>query len=568
MRGLRRIFRRASKERGAWSIASGSASTRRSGWRRAGTVMLVVLLVMVLSAGAAVGVLWWRGEASLDRISVRGLADSVAGRVNPDRLGATEAETSGDGEGGQAFDEEMTTAGEGAGTADLRQPFTVLVTGIDGDTSGLTSEERARVALGGDREGQRPDTIILVRVEPATDQVAMLSLPRDLLVRRCDGSLGKINGAYNIGVESGTGGPSCLVQTVTRHTGIAIQHYAEVSFAGFIDVVEAVGGVRMYIPDRLVAPKAKLDLQPGCQVLDGPTALAYVRGRNPIGNDFARMARQQVFAEELLEEVTSAGTLANPLRLYRLVESAAGAVDVSDNLGLTDMRQIAESLGNLDSDRLATVSITGAITVREDLGGASVVEEDRSQTTAIYRAFRQGQLTEGLPTAEPSATEAEPTPTPAPTTPIVAAEDVPLLRVLNGVGTAGLASEARQLLQERGFAVGEVADARFRHTRSVVQYGAGMESEAETVAQALGGIPTRERFDLRGAGSPEGGQVWVVIGDDLEALDAPDVRGTPPPSEDPSAAASEGASAGATPTPVPTDPDPRYLGVPTDEESC
>lgn len=514
-------------------------------------VALVIVLVLLLSAGAAVGLLWWRGEASLDRLSVEGLTDRVTGRDSVDR---------GDGPI-QSPDPGASEAPSGEPPVpELSEPFTVLVTGVDGDVSNLTPEERRRVALGGEREGDRPDTIILLRVDPAADQVAMLSLPRDLLVRRCDGSLGKINGSYFIGEQTGGAGPSCLVQTITRHTGIAIQHYVEVSFAGFIDVVDAIGGVRMYIPDRLVAEKAKLDLQPGCQVLDGPDALAYVRGREPIGNDFARMARQQAFAEELVDEVTSAGTLANPLRLYRLVDAAASAVDVDDTLGIGEMRRMAASLRNLDRDRLATASITGAITTRDDLGGASVVVEDRSVTEPIYRAFRQGRLTQGLPSSEPA--ETEPAPSATPTTPIVAAEEVPPLRVLNAVGTPELAADGATLLRERGFTVDEIGDSPIRHSKTVVQYGPGLESEAETVAQALGGVGTRQRIDLQGATSTDGGEIIVMLGKDLQSLNVPDVRGSVAPPDGPTGAAGE------TPGAPPTIPEPDYMGIPAEDEVC
>lgn len=545
------------------SRGSGGAFRREgSKWRRTGVVVLATVLVLMLTAGAALGLLWWRGEASLDRIDVQGLRDRVAGR---DRDGTTDGsnEPGPSGSPQPASQASAEPGSEDEPRGSLREPFVVLVTGIDGDTSGLTAQERRRVALGGDREGQRPDTIILLRVDPGQDQVAMLSLPRDLLVRRCNGSLGKINGAYEIGRDIGIGGPSCLVQTIFRHTGIGIQHYVEVSFAGFLDVIDAVGGVQMYIPDRLFDRQAKLDLQPGCQVLDGPEALAYVRVRN-IDNDFGRMARQQAFAEELLEEVTAAGTLANPLRLYRLVEAAAGSVDVDDTLGLGQMRDIAASLRNLNSERLASETITGAIVTREDLGGASVVEEDRTLTEPIYRAFREGRFTQGLPSSEPPEPVGTPTPEPEPTVPTVEASEVPPVEVLNGVGTAMLASDTRTVLQNRGFRVSRVDDAPIQHSRSVVQYGPGLEAEAETVAQALGGLRTFERVDLGGAGSAQGPEIIVVLGEDIDPQNVPDLRGTPAPS--PSATATPAPD--TTPSALPSLPDREFEGIPTGNEGC
>src|SRR3712207_9000302 len=92
---------------------------------------------------------------------------------------------------------------------------------------------RSRRRLGlGSFEGIRTDTVILVQLDPRRDAAAMLSFPRDLLVERCDGSEGRINGAYEIGLEKKVGGPSCLVRTVRKMTGIPIHHYVQVDFAG------------------------------------------------------------------------------------------------------------------------------------------------------------------------------------------------------------------------------------------------------------------------------------------------------------------------------------------------
>ena len=530
---------------------------RRSGWRRTGLVTLVTVLVLVLTAGAAVGLLWWRGEASLDRISVEGLNGRGGDPAESGDVAEPDATSpSPDPEVGGAEDDSTESV------PDLVRPFVVLVAGVDGDTSGLTDEQRRRVAIGGEREGQRPDTIILLRVDPGRDQVAMLSLPRDLLVRRCDGSLGKINGAYEVGIASDVGGPTCLVRTISRHTGIAIQHYAEVSFAGFLEVIDAIGGVRMHIPERLYDEDAKLDLEPGCQVLDGPDALAYARVRN-FDSDFGRMARQQVLAEEVLDGVTSAGTLANPLRLYRLVEAAAGAVDVDDTLGLEQMRHIARSLRNLDSDRLATASVTGDIVTREDLGGASVVVEDRSVTEPLYRAFREGRLTEGLPSSEPPATTATEEPTATPTVPIVDAAQVPALRVLNAAGVAQLAARTGAVLEQRGFRVAELGDAPIGHSRSVVQHGPGLEAEAATVAQALGGIPTRQRIDLPGVDSGDSGGIVVVLGDDMDPEGTVDLRGAVSPSP----SATDGPTPTASEVPLPQ-PSRDFKGIPSEDQAC
>jgi LCP family protein required for cell wall assembly len=123
-------------------------------------------------------------------------------------------------------------------------------------------------------------------------RTALLAFPRDLLVTRCDGSTGRIN------VAEAIGGPSCLVQTVRELSGIDVQHYLRVTFGGFVDVVDAVGGVELCLEEPIDDRDAGIDLPAGCQVLEGPDALGYVRVRK-IDDDLGRIQRQQRFLQAL-----------------------------------------------------------------------------------------------------------------------------------------------------------------------------------------------------------------------------------------------------------------------------
>ncbi|MFT5223457.1 MAG: anionic cell wall polymer biosynthesis LytR-Cps2A-Psr (LCP) family protein, partial [Glaciecola sp.] len=114
-------------------------------------------------------------------------------------------------------------------------PRHTLVVGSD-SREDLTAEQMLELGTGS-VEGQRTDTIFILSTEGA--RAAIMGLPRDLFVTRCDGSQGRINAAYGIG------GADCLVKTVQDLTGIGIDNYVEVSFPGFIDVVGAVNGVEV-----------------------------------------------------------------------------------------------------------------------------------------------------------------------------------------------------------------------------------------------------------------------------------------------------------------------------------
>jgi LCP family protein required for cell wall assembly len=168
------------------------------------------------------------------------------------------------------------------------RPMHVLVVGSDSRDE-LTDEQRRELSTGS-AEGDRTDTIFVLSVQGT--RAAMLAFPRDLWVTRCDGSAGRINVAEDIG------GATCLVRTVRDVSGLDVQHYVRVTFGGFVDIVDAVGGVELCLEDPINDRDAGIDLPAGCQVLEGPDALGYVRVRK-IDDDLGRIQRQQTFLQAL-----------------------------------------------------------------------------------------------------------------------------------------------------------------------------------------------------------------------------------------------------------------------------
>src|SRR6266508_1814749 len=154
-------------------------------------------------------------------------------------------------------------------------------------------------------DGRRTDTIIVLHISPGREKAVMVSIPRDL---RADvgGQTNRINAAFSLG------GPDLLVKTVQEVTGLPIQHYAEIDFAGFLKVVDAVGGVRLCNrTDRTLDDRfANLHMPPGCQQMNCIQALAFVRARH-IDSDFGRIGRQQEFLRAVMDKVASKGNLVN-----------------------------------------------------------------------------------------------------------------------------------------------------------------------------------------------------------------------------------------------------------------
>ncbi len=339
-------------------------------------------------------------------------------------------------------------------------PLNVLVVGSD-SREGLTADDRARLSTGRGDGGERTDTIFVLQVHRGT--VGLLAFPRDLWVERCDGSVGRINVAHSIG------GPSCLVTTVSRLSGLDLHGYATVGFGGFVDVVDAVGGVELCLEDAIRDRDAGIDLPAGCQRLDGGDALGYVRVRK-IDNDLERIRRQQRFLRALATEVASPGVLLNPLGLWRLSSEIGDALVLDEGLGVLDLGRLAWGAWGLANDELVahTVPADPGITP----GGASVLYVREQEAEALFARFRDGSV---LDEAGRDLT----------------ADDV-RVTVLNGAQVSGLAGRVGDLLAARGYQVDSVGNADVRDA-TVILHPPGGRQAAALVAGDLPGDPALQQ---------------------------------------------------------------------------
>lgn len=272
----------------------------------------------------------------------------------------------------------------GLGSADGR--MNVLVVGND-SRQGLTDQEL--LELGTEAvDGDRTDTIFLLSISGG--RAAMLSVPRDLYVTRCDGTQGRINAAY------AQGGPTCMTQTVTELSGIPVTHYAEVNFLGFIRIVDAVGGVTLFFDEPFVDRPAGIDLPAGCQRLAGSQAIGFVRART-VDGDLGRIARQQRFIAELAEEITRPSTLLNPVRLFASGGAAGRSLTASDNLGMLDLLRLARAGRGFAGAGLATYTVPAS---GARIGGAAVLVPDESAADALFAQFRDGSILDPAPEPE------------------------------------------------------------------------------------------------------------------------------------------------------------------------
>lgn len=210
-----------------------------------------------------------------------------------------------------AFEPKGERPGEQPGT-------TYLMVGSD-SRAGLTPEERKEYGTG-NASGQRTDTIMLLHTGSGPN--LLMSVPRDSLVEVPGYGTTKINAAYAFG------GPKLLVQTLEQNTGIRIDHYVEIGIGGFVDLVDAVGGVEICPKMAMEDPLANLKVEKGCQEADGVTALGYARSRKLYTGlgDIQRAQAQREVVSSIGREVLSPWSVLNPLRYWDLNMAATNTV--------------------------------------------------------------------------------------------------------------------------------------------------------------------------------------------------------------------------------------------------
>ncbi|MEU3474959.1 MULTISPECIES: LCP family protein [Rhodococcus] len=301
--------------------------------RRWGRRFLIVLLVLVLGIGGAV----YYVDSSLTRVDA---LTSYPGRI-----------------------------GDTPGT-------NWLLVGSD-SRAGLTPEQEASLATGGEVGPSRTDTIILIHIPEGSGAPTMVSLPRDSYVSIPGNGQDKLNAAFAFG------GPPLLVQTVEGATGVHIDHYAEIGFGGFAGIVDAVGGVNVCVQNAIDDPLAGINIAAGCQDLTGAEALGFVRSRATALADIDRMNNQRAFMSALLEKATSASTFLNPFRLWPLVSDTASSLSVDEGDHIWNLAALAWAM------RSGPVTTTVPVGGFQDSDVGNVLLWDDTRAPAFFDAIAQ-----------------------------------------------------------------------------------------------------------------------------------------------------------------------------------
>jgi LCP family protein required for cell wall assembly len=273
-----------------------------------------------------------------------------------------------------------------------------LITGSDNNT--CIDPDSPYAGGFGDRTsfGERSDSIMVIRVEPRTETAAVLSFPRDLWVTQAGSTRkNRINANFN------KKDPNRLIRTIGLNFGIPIDHYVNIDFCTFKDVVDAVGGVR--VPFKFKARDKRTGFQVlrarVCATLAGDHALAYIRSRKyefydpAVGrwtrdgtSDWGRISRQQDFIKRMTKKALDKSRT-NPKVASDIMNAALDNVITDDRITPIMMLQLAQAMKNYDAETMGSYTMPGTGQLIDEM--AVIVPELETETAKKILALFQGK---------------------------------------------------------------------------------------------------------------------------------------------------------------------------------
>jgi len=357
-----------------------------------------------------------------------------------------------------------------------------LVLGVD-NRSGLTKAERAAAGnVTGSSGSRNSDTMMFVHLNLLKNHTTIVSIPRDLYVDIPGYGYNKINSAFSHG-------PGVVVKTVERLTGMPINHYVAVNFAGFEGVVNAIGGVTVCIDKPLIDTLSHLDLpHAGCYKLEGTEALSFVRARHVQGDlipDFSRIERQQVFFRAMLSKMISAGSLFHIRELFSAIKHN---VTIDQQLNVYALQDL---LNKLDSVGQSGVDFRAVPAEPFTQNGIDYVRALQPETTELFSRIKHDQplyqLGKALPLTgmSPAAVRVQ----------------------VFDAGSNGKAQQVATYLSRSGFNVVGVQPAPAGVTRSEIRWASDQHEQLRTLLRYLHKVKA-----VRGITFGPGGAIVVVVG--------------------------------------------------------
>ena len=329
----------------------------------------------------------------------------------------------------------------------------------------------------------RSDTQMLVRLDPETKSISMLSLPRDLLVDIPGYGQDKMNTAYSYG------GPKLVIETFKELTGLPVNGWIEVNFAGFWHVVNILGGVYLPIDHKYFVPASadykSINLEPGYQLVRGKQALNYVRFRHDQKGDFTRMQRQQLFLKEVQRQ--SGRWSGDWGKVLQLIKAITGETKSSLS-SLKKVQPLVDLVFEVDTSEVSQAHLEGLTPM---IDGISYVTATEGEIAAAVHQFTN-------PAQAPVKAKAD-----------RIGRKMFAVDVYNGSGIDGLATTAASQLSVQGYdAVAVADDYDYPDTVTAVYAPETLESQARAIGALLS--PSDVRIVPRALGTSEGITVLVA----------------------------------------------------------
>jgi LCP family protein required for cell wall assembly len=393
----------------------------------------------------------------------------------------------------------------------------------DVDTSQLNKEGDSRINIlllgigGPGHDGANlTDTILLASIDPETDHTVLLSIPRDLWVHIPSNGSQKINAAYADAVDQSDSktqagqeedGIAALDKTLQPVLdGVKIHYHVLLDFSAFKQMVDALGGVTVNVPETLYDPTIAWEnhgnpviARKGQQTFDGKTALLYVRSRET-SSDFARGERQRLVITAIKQKAFSAGTFTNPLKISSLLDSLGQNVFTDFSAG--DIKCLYRQVSTIPASSIQSLDMVtppNNLLTTGNMNGLSIVEprEGLYQYDEIHK-FLHSSLKDGLILKENAH-----------------------IAVYNATDTSGVATAQSNLLKEYGYNVTKTdspANAANPSATTIVDLTKGKDKYTRNYLQKRYGVTATEKMpsDL-GITPPADANFVIILGEDVAA---------------------------------------------------
>ncbi|MFD1825309.1 LCP family protein [Mumia zhuanghuii] len=278
------------------------------------------------------------------------------------------------------------------------EALNILVLGADAEADGNNNSSSIKADLNDDglwKEGRihRSDTIMVAHVSADRSRVSVISIPRDSHVTIYDEE-GEARGEDKINAAFANYGPNGAISTVEHLTNLRLDHMVIMDWDGFRDMTEAVGGVRVYIPETFYDTSQKVSWEKGWHKLKGKKALQYVRTRYGLGDgDFDRIKRQQNFIRLLLKKMMSTENISNPIKLQKTVGSVAKHLTIDENFSVSTITDLAWNMKSINVDEVDFMTVPlAAQRFGEDANGQSIVNLDLEKGEQLWRMVRNDRV--------------------------------------------------------------------------------------------------------------------------------------------------------------------------------